>query len=92
MKYSRYQVFEAVKSTRCSTCLKHCIAFFIKRISRALIGRELKGDESTDHGKDMMMLQCTSHSLARANPGETLTKIDVKNCQCYCGSWFPLRF
>ena len=30
MKYSRYQVFEPVQSTRCSTCLKHCIAFLIK--------------------------------------------------------------
>ena len=30
MKYSRYQDFEAVQSTRCITCVKHCIAFFIK--------------------------------------------------------------
>ena len=49
-------------------------------------------DESTDHGKDVMMLQFVSPSLARANPGETLTEMDVNNCQCYCGSWFPLRF
>ena len=39
-----------------------------------------------------MMLQFISHSLARANPGETLTEMDVKNCQCYCGSRFPLGF
>ena len=36
------------------------------------------------------MLQFISHSLARANPGETSTEMDVKNCQCYCGSWFSL--
>ena len=40
----------------------------------------------------MTMLQFISHSLARANPGETSTEMDVKNCQCYCGSWFPLGF
>ena len=56
-------------------------------------------DESTDHGKDAMMLQFAINDVAicfpivaRANPRETLTEMDVKNCQRYCGWWFPLGF
>ena len=89
-KDSSDRVFEAVQTTRCTTCFKD----WLHRLS-------VTDDFSTSYwsrwdgyqGNDVMVGQIVFHTLiTRAIFGDTLKEVDITNCRCYCRLRFLLSF
>lgn len=88
IKYSSDRVFEAVQTTRCTTCFKDWLHRLSVRFLDFLLVEMIRYQ-----GNDVMVRQFVFHSLiTRAIFEETWKEMDITNCQCYCRLWFLLSF